>query len=426
MRDEIYKKLNGIQDLNERMLLKKILGSVFTSLQDYSKERYDLLEERVFNELEYCEANYNLFCTIVNKEDIDPTNEFLYPMLQQDLEEKLYDANDMVTRINNKEEVKIFKVFLKCNYPTYKNIISQGMVFKGVIETDKRSYEGQFTLSQNKEYWDEVVNLYRGFIDNNIPWTTLNNPYISKIADVVLVGAEEGLTKEDTITKISVDFGEYSKYVNYNMIPLWNVRKLSFKTSGFPMPCEDSINYEHIIPLKKEEADHGYIVEYKNCKIHHVVRKKDSLIIASPTEEAQLWEMWKVIANPKSTIESYSNEITSNGRNSNFTDRFIIKKGMAIKTKGELIRIINSFQFSHLLEFQYVTLEDKWTRGNDESYDMNYFIIDEIREEDIKKALLLCFKPRDINSYLIYDILSFLVSEIQLHYPEYKCEGRLL
>ncbi|MBW9153113.1 hypothetical protein [Clostridium estertheticum] len=57
---------------------------------------------------------------------------------------------------------------------------------------------------------------------------------------------------------------------------------------------------------------------------------------------------------------------------------------------------------------------------------MNYFIIDETREDNIKKVLKLYFKAKDKNYYLTRDILSFLVSEIQLLYPEYKCMGILI
>lgn len=57
---------------------------------------------------------------------------------------------------------------------------------------------------------------------------------------------------------------------------------------------------------------------------------------------------------------------------------------------------------------------------------MNEFILDEIRDGDRGKVLALYFRAKDNNFYLNRDILSFLVSEIQLFYPEYHCEGRLI
>lgn len=426
MEEEIYKKLNSIQDLKDRALLKKVLGSVFTSLQQYGEDRYNQLEHRVFNESEYCEEDYNLFCTIVNKEEIDPTNEFLYPMIQEDLRDKIYDASEIINSIKHKEEINIFKVFLKCSYPTFRDIISQEIVFNGTIETQGRTYEGRFILRENKEYWNLVETLYKGFIDNNVPWTTINNPYISKMAHVVLVSCEEAIEKEEAITKISVDFGEYAKFINYNMVPLWNVRELRLKSIGFPMPCEDKINYEHTIMLKEEYKNHSYIVEYKNYNIDNIIRRKDSLVICCPSEETQLWDVWQIRSRPKTTFEKYSEPLISNSRGTSFTHRFITKNARVIKTKGEIIRIINSFEASSIVEFQYLTLEQEKDNRTCDTYELNYFIQDEIREEEIKKHMVLYFKQKDRNNYLIYDILSFLVSEIQLHYPEYKCEGRLI
>ncbi len=46
--NRIYEKLNEINDLNDRVMLKKILNSVFTSLEQHSEDRFNDLEERVF------------------------------------------------------------------------------------------------------------------------------------------------------------------------------------------------------------------------------------------------------------------------------------------------------------------------------------------------------------------------------------------
>lgn len=37
MENGIYEKLNEIKDINDRILLKKIINSVFESLEEYSK-----------------------------------------------------------------------------------------------------------------------------------------------------------------------------------------------------------------------------------------------------------------------------------------------------------------------------------------------------------------------------------------------------
>ena len=53
--NRIYEKLNDIQELDDKVILKKIMMSVFSSLEEYSNEKYAQLEERVFDEVEYVE-----------------------------------------------------------------------------------------------------------------------------------------------------------------------------------------------------------------------------------------------------------------------------------------------------------------------------------------------------------------------------------
>ena len=47
----LYQKLNKISDLEDRALLKKIMQSVFSSLEDYTIAKYNLIENKVFLEL---------------------------------------------------------------------------------------------------------------------------------------------------------------------------------------------------------------------------------------------------------------------------------------------------------------------------------------------------------------------------------------
>ncbi|MPQ31619.1 normocyte-binding protein [Clostridium estertheticum] len=424
MNDKIYQKLNSIDNLNDRLLLKKVLNGVFISLEEYSKSRYDDLEKRVFSEIECSKGNYNVYSNIQKRQEIDPTNQFLCPILPEDMEEKVYDPKIILKYLIKNKEVLMFKVFLECDYLIYRDIIREEKIFKGTIETEERSYEANFTLKKNTEYLAKVTQLYKNFIDNNVPWSTLNIPYISKIADVVLLSCEEEI--KEPINKIYVDFGEYTKFVIYDMIPLWNVKKLLLKSTGFPMPCEDTINYEHVISLEKYGAQHGYLVQNSMCQMRYGIHTRDSLIISSADAESKIWNVCQVISPCSARMEKYNYDIMSNARNSSFINSFAAKNFSNIKTKAELIRIINSFEVSNHLEFHYLKLVNKSIKMDVETYDMNYFIIDEIREDNIKKVLKLYFKAKDKNYYLTRDILSFLVSEIQLLYPEYKCMGILI
>lgn len=426
MDSRIHKKLNDIEDLNDRILLKGILNSVFSSLEDYTKERFDNLEKRVFDEIPYEEAKYNIYCTILNRHKLDPTDDFMYPIIKEDALEKEYEAKDILKSLRENTMEKIFKVFLKCDYLTFEDFLKNGSKFKGRIETNKKTHIAYFKVSRNIEYEQKVISLYKSFINNNIKWTTINNPYIHKIADVILNECEDEIDPEEEIVKIDVDFGEYSSYVKYDMVPLWNIKELKLKYGAFPTPCIDKVNYEHVLSTIKEGADNGYLVNTKEKHINYIMFRKEAIVISTNIDESIKWDILKIVNCEESKIPSYEYELMTNKVKVNFSNKISLEKRYTVKTKSELARVINSFESSRYLKFKEVVLEDFEDYAADETYDVNDFIIDEIRDDNVKRRLILQFEPVDKENYMNNDILSFLVSEVSFLYPEYKCEGILL
>ena len=143
-------------------------------------------------------------------------------------------------------------------------------------------------------------------------------------------------------------------------------------------------------------------------------------------EGSTLWNLLSIIAYDKRKIQKYEYEFMTNKVNISFANKLAFEKPYTIKTKTELARVINSFKASNYLKFKDVKLEKKHSKKLKQTYDVNDFIIDEIRADNIKKILVLHFEPVDKDNYLNKDILSFLVSEVQFIYPEYECEGKLL
>ena len=162
----------------------------------------------------------------MKRSKLDPTDDFMYPILKEDSIEKEYEVKDILMALRKNATEKMFKVFLKCDYLIFRDFIKNGSKFKGRIETNKKTHVAYFQVVKNDEYDEKIRMLYKSFINNNIKWTTINNPYIHKIADVILTGCEDEIDPEEEIIKIDVDFGEYSSYVEYDMVPLWNIKEL--------------------------------------------------------------------------------------------------------------------------------------------------------------------------------------------------------
>ena len=83
----------------------------FQHLEEYSEDRFNELEERVFNEVPYVKEKYNIYSTIVKRDEIDPTDDFLYPILSEDMEEKTYDTKEILKSLKKKNLKICLKFF---------------------------------------------------------------------------------------------------------------------------------------------------------------------------------------------------------------------------------------------------------------------------------------------------------------------------
>ena len=151
MDSSIYEKLNKISDLEDRAVLKKIMTSVFASLEEYTKESYDNIEKRVFNALQIEKDKYDVYSCICPLEEVDPISDFFYPMVSEDLEKPEYEIKDIINALENNEELFLFKVFLDCDYLKCQEIIENGELLRGTIRTNKRNHEAYFNLGINNQ-----------------------------------------------------------------------------------------------------------------------------------------------------------------------------------------------------------------------------------------------------------------------------------
>lgn len=413
-----------MENLRDRALLKELLNGIFIPLCEHDDNMYKKLEKRIFDEIEYNQKNYSIYTTIVSKKNYDPIHYFLHPMKDEDVDDYNINYNTLIEESLDDKNIKINKVLFQCDYLELVKILNESNRFKGTIKTDTNTYEAEFQITKNNEYHEIIEKMYKIFMQNSIPWRTINAPYISKIVDVNLVEYDKKI-REEKIEEIVVDFKEYAKYVKHEMVPLWNIEGLILKSTGFPVPCEDKINFEHLITLE-EESESGYLLDCINEEIKNVRQTKNALIITAAEEDARAWNVFRIVKKKDSKLDRYDYDLFSNSKNISFIEKFVNYNNNNIKTKAELMRIINAFSLNSYLIFKDVYIEKEASTNIIETYDMNDFIADEIRDFDSNKRLVLEFESSDKSNFIIRDILSFIISEIQGYYPEYICEGRLV
>ncbi len=424
MKDIILDRLSKMEDLEQRRQLKNIDTGVFLNLVEYQEDMNRRLEQRIFSEVDNKEENYDVYVTLCPKDEVDPTQEFLYPIRPEDMENKTYDIKEMALKLSQQEDVILLTVFIKCDYMKVKELSDSRKEYHGEIVTTTRTYQIGVRLEQSKSYINEIERLYNVFEKNSIPWRTVNNPYANKYFDVILVNCDGIIGEDEEVIEIRVNLEEYEKYKLVNMVPLWNIEKLALKCTSFPVPAKDRINFENVLSLRKLGVEHGYLVDGDEGIIKYIKRTTEELTMISTEEKLGLWDIMKIIKPVKIKLGRQEYGLISNSRKHSFINKFAQKQSSNIRTESEIVRIINSFEVSKHLELEQVEIKEP-VNETGETYNLNPFLNDNVRVERDKKVMLLIFRAHDESDFITRDIMSFLVSELQMYFPDYRCEGKL-
>lgn len=426
MKRMIQKEIQSIGSLEERVVFKQLMEGVFLSLYDTNLKMYEGLERRIKEELDYDKNRYYVKTGIIEREFFDASHHLLSPMEESDLAQKHYDMKEILKRVTEEKGFPLMKVMLCCDFLEQQKLLEAQPVFEGVIETrePKKEWRVEVRLRENREYLKKIAYLYQLFVRNGIPWQTVNAPYLYKMADMIVTGLPKDITGGEKITKVTVQFGEYSKIIQKDVIPVWNIQRLELDSVGFPIPCGDHQNFEHSVSLKKHGSHHAYLVE-DDRNIQSVSQEGEKLRIVCKSGEAKKWGIYQIRLSEEQRIDHYTFPIMGNSREESFAEKYQRKWNQHITTKTELAHFIKGLGMEAYIGYQDCQVEEDFA-GVRETYPVNFFIQDEIRDKAAQKKLVLYFRPGQKEAWLQRDILSFLVSEVQRIYPEYDCKGVLL
>lgn len=422
MEEMIREEIGKISELKERVLFKDIVEQIFLSLYETNREMYQTLEHRVMDELFFDINRYGVSSIVMDKHYIDHSHHLLSPIREKDLLEKSCTTETLKEDWKVKGKSRIKTLFMEADYLQIVAFLEK-KTLKGSVITDRRELPVEFYLEQNTSYIEELDHLYKIFVQNGIPWKTLNTPYFYKFVDVYLTDKDIVFEAGESVVEIKVNLEEFTELAREYYIPLWNVRKLTLNSVGFPVPCTDYKNFEHTISIRDYGDSHVYLIDDTDS-IFHLRQFPGKLVVTTKEAEARKWDIIMIRKGENKKFERYEVPLMENIRNESFPELFWKKQGVEVKTKAELSRFIQGFGLEKYIKFKNFVLNDV-VEENKETYSMNPFIIDEVRRKDAAKQLILCFQGSQKLKWLQRDIMSFLVSEVQLLYPEYQCVGKL-
>ncbi|MBL1230521.1 hypothetical protein IW492_14920 [Enterococcus sp. BWB1-3] len=421
MKELLKSRLDRIDDLNDRLLLKQIINGVFSGLADYTDTQLQEIRNQVFDEIQDDFDQFDIYYHFLPKDEVDPISDFFFPVDEKDLEE-LEEMKELSELVSAAPEVFLSKVYLDCDYLNYQTFMqkSENRLFKGEIETNNQTYNVKFRVRPYTGYIEKLKHLYINFADNGLPWKTVLHPYLYKFISIHLADPLP-LEEQEIIRRISFNLEEMEPYQRINHVPLWNVRQLEIRNESFAVPALDHINFQHTVNIEKFGLAHGYLVDTSKAEISYVKKTEGAITIISPNERVLNWQIYQFIQ-----PEAQNNPLTlqSNHRNDFFTDRFARRENFTIRSMCEISRIINTYQMMERFSLEEIRLLEQLPTVR-ETYEVNSFLEDYLREEMDRTPMLLSFKSKS-SITTVRDELSFLVSEIQLHFPEFTCIGELL
>lgn len=419
----IQREIQLIPVLEERIAFKNMMEGVFLTLYAKNEEMYQALEMRVMNDLAYDINRYRIRTGLVEKAYLDVTHHFLTAVCEEDINPTPQRISEIREEIMKDGRACVSTVFLKGDALEIQKILNQDSVYAGILKADKE-YPVCVRLEPCSRYLKRMEQLYHLFMKNGVPWQTINAPYLFKMMDLVVYEIPEEIPDSETIVGLGIDFGEYAPMIYHDMVPLWNVWHLNLESIGFPIPCGDHKNFEHVISIQEYGIEHAYLVGEK-AGIANVRQNGDRLLVTGQIGNTEKWDVYMIRGGEAHKIDRYAYPIMENLRKDGFAERFQRKNGQKVKTKGELERFIRGFGLEEYIEYQDCRLED----GDGEigeTYSMNFFMKDEIRKQKGRRKLILFFKAKGKEVWLLRDVASFIASEVQEIYPEYQCEGRIL
>lgn len=423
MEEMIKKEISQIGGLQERVVFKDMIEQIFLSLYETNREMYQELESRIMDNLAFDINRYRICTGIMEREYVDRSHHLLFPMREEDLTEKRWEVRELIRELEEKGRCPVKTYFMECDYLHIRRLLEKEKI-GGSLRTQQGEYPVVFTVEANEEYLQEIRHLYEVFVSNGIPWQTVNAPYLYKYINLYLTQLPEEITAADGMVQIQPDMEEFTQWAHDNYVPIWNIRRLQMDSVGFPVPCEDHRGFEHTISLREYGNEHVYLIDDRE-HIYSVRQRENRLLVMGKESEARKWQVYTIRCGENRRFDRFTYPLMTNQRRDEFIERFRRQQGMRVRTNAELARFIKGFGLEEYVEYEGFELRE---RGEQipETYSMNYFIEDEIREKEYKRCLVLKFRGKGKQSFLLRDIMSFLVSEVQLLYGEYQCEGVLI
>lgn len=407
-------------EVDDRILFRKTSLKTFEYLVNNLEKRMEDFEAKILDTTISQEDNMNIVTMIVPKDDFYLYEERFSPVLPSDeIDKKLLEILDT--------EEKIYKKIV-LNADRDKFLGLEEIEINGTAHIEEKEYSFTFKLEKDNEYMEKVKEIYEVFGLNGMKWKTLNVPYFNKIFKLKIKDYDreilEVLKKVDKNIEIVIEKNELERYWMEDYILVWNILRMSMMGNGEIQPTKDRIHYEHTLFFN--DIRNIYLCPDKDIYIYYIQRIGTGFRIVTDENREMKWEFIKISdVDEKVCEKKLGLPVFSNRMNLSFINKIKMENDIRLRNLGEIKRIVNSFtdvtSRIELINVEVTDHEKKYVA----TIDLNPFMIDEFKLKGENSNIYLYFRELKRDVY-IKEIMDFIISELQIYFPEYRCRGVLI
>jgi hypothetical protein len=371
--------------------------------------------------------------TVVHKPQFDITNGMWFPLLDGDEKPK-----KNITVAEGKT-IGIDCLFCKGNGDElYKQTQEVNEPISGTIQTTSGEHNAMFLLAPSNKYKNSIEKMHSLFKTNGILWTAQNCGYLLRFIDVMLLET----SAPDGEEVFDYKFESEMPSMQRSRIPVWNVHRIEYDSTWFSTPSIDTQYFEHTFPTVEYGKQHGYLIE-GNADILSIRNRDDEIIVMTVKESFEKWGAFRIVYRPTSDLYCFDMPIMHNEVMDTFAGRYISRGGILLQSRLEMFRQVEQYDMMDLVSLEDVSLIIE-TETFDDTYmslmntapnnideneymplsDLNWFISDDFVNRMEQKVLLFKFKSLKPH-FLSHDLISFIISQMQRQFNEYRCEAML-
>ena len=394
-------RISRLKDWEQTESLGEILYDTFSSLNAYAKNRFDELTHEIRSEYVLNVSAPTVKLAVSTRENADKQI-FLHPVA----------TNPPANKPNY-----ITTVFAYCDYPTIQKIMQQ--TYPAKIMTKTGTLEVQAELKYSSKYLQKIQSLHYTFSENELPWATIDGRYLYKFLDIY---SKQEISWD--IEGFEIDFAQYDRYISYDKELLWNITRITAPVAQCEAkPAYNAIQYEHTLKKLPLDNDHFLISPFGDR--FNSFRRGSELFVRTYEKQLEQIDLIRVIDKDDEDSRLYL-PVKSNRKKPGLIST--MAKGAYIPTRGEAERIIHSLGETanlHLTDIKTLHC----TRENLMRYkgiDYNFFREDNMVQADRKLLLFSLRAGAEAEKVWTHEAMFYILSELQLHFYEYRCVGEII